>query len=427
MQNTPATGDKPAVDACPILTLPPEIMRSIFSLYINSPHIGCMAMSERIGRGPLRIATVCKTWREICLSHPALWASFRVYAHEMYHSQIDAFIDFLRCWISRAQQLPLDISIHHPIQNFPDALGMWESFPNAELQGRLPNLETLSLVAGYKYDKSVKLTGFQDAPSLREVSLWGFNLDDIALPWTQITHLELEGNDFASVLEILEQTPQLTVFIVEFSEDMEDEPDLVHQPLDLDRLHTLRLSHVMDSRILRYLTVPALKTLEIGYTNAGTFLILLESSELPTGHCALESIPSLEALEIIYTRRTLDPLFERLRTDIAFLPNIREISIKWYPFPVSAEVLGGMIAVRRMGRLQSFHLFFENQATMAVSALEAIDTILRPLKAGGFEFAIGTQFPPLTASGRYYSVGGFRLVLGDLVDIDLKFHTSVVS
>jgi hypothetical protein len=293
------------------------------------------------------------------------------------------------------------------------ALGMWESFPNAELQGRLPNLETLSLVVGYKYDKSVKLTGFQDAPSLREVSLWGFNLDDIALPWTQITHLELEGNDFASVLEILEQTPQLTVFIVEFSEDMEDEPDLVHQPLDLDRLHTLRLSHVMDSRILRYLTVPALKTLEIGYTNAGTFPILLEvgkrsgwslhtiSLRAPSCQQAivlLESIPSLEALEIIYTRRTLDPLFERLRTDIAFLPNIREISIKWYPFPVSAEVLGGMISVRRMGRLQSFHLFFENQATMAVSALEAIDTILRPLKAGGFEFAIGTQFPPLTAS-----------------------------
>ncbi|KAJ7930939.1 hypothetical protein B0H13DRAFT_1858444, partial [Mycena leptocephala] len=149
-----------------------------------------------------------------------------------------------------------------------------------------------------------------------------------------------------------------------------------------------------------------------------TFLILLEvgkrsgwslhtiSLRAPSCQQAivlLESIPSLEALEIIYTRRTLDPLFERLRTDIAFLPNIREISIKWYPFPVSAEVLGGMIAVRRMGRLQSFHLFFENQATMAVSALEAIDTILRPLKAGGFEFAIGTQFPPLTASCGYRS------------------------
>ncbi|KAF7357421.1 F-box domain-containing protein [Mycena sanguinolenta] len=422
---------------CPILAIPPEITWSIFSLYVDAPHIGCMPMGHRIGRGPLRLATVCKSWREICLSHPSLWASFRVYAHEMYHSRIDAFIDFLRCWISRAGNLPLDIAILRPPQNYDDGslsrgmtkifstlpeysahvrslkviLGMWVSFPSEELHGCVPHLERLTLVAGHGYDKSAgPLTGFQDAPRLREVYLSGFTLRDISLPWTQLTHLEL-GDGFESALEILEQTTQLAVLLVEFPEGMQDddEPDFTHPPLTLTHLHTVQLWDVMDTRLLQYLTLPALTTLDVGYTNPGSFPILhalgirsgwsLRTLSLKAVGCGqmitlLESVPSLEEVEIIYTHQTLDPLFKRLQTDGAFLPELVTMKIKRYGFGVSAQTLEGMISVRRT-RLKLFHLFFEFEAParakMDDTSVAEISAFFSPLE--GFDFAIGMTQP----------------------------------
>ncbi|KAJ6455407.1 hypothetical protein C8R45DRAFT_1082460 [Mycena sanguinolenta] len=423
--------------ACPILAIPPEITRLIFSLYVNAPHIGCMSMFERIGRGPLRLATVCKTWRQICLSHPALWASFRVYAHEMYHGRIDAFIDFLRCWISRAGNLPLDIAIFHPLQHYKDVslsremtkifsslpeyaarvrslkmiLEMGVAFPSEELHGCVPHLERLTVAAGYLYDKSAgPLTGFQDAPRLREVGLSGLTFRDISLPWTQLTHLEL-GDGFESAVEILEQTTQLAVLIVEFPEDMheDDEPDFTHPPLTLTHLHTVRLWGVVETRLLQYLTLPALKTLDVGYTDAGSFPILhalgvrsgwsLHTLSLKAVNCEqtitlLESIPSLEEVEIIYAHQTLDPLFRRLQVDPAFLPEVVSLVIKRYGFGVSVQTLEGMISARRAW-LKLFHLFFEfeNPARAAmddtlVAEMEALFSLLE-----GFDFAITSQQP----------------------------------
>ncbi|KAJ7302269.1 hypothetical protein DFH08DRAFT_905585 [Mycena albidolilacea] len=421
------------------LSVPVEITRSIFSLYINSPHIGCMDMFQTIGRGPLRLASVCKAWRQICISHPALWASFRVYAHEMYHSRIDAFIDFLRCWIARAGSLPLDIFIAHPLQNYPDGSlssgmtkiwftlpefstrlrslhvvpGMWESFPTTELQRRLPNLERLTIAAGYGYDTSVTLTGFQEVPRLREICLAGFTVHSISLPWTQLTHLELEsdsGDPFLSVLEILEQTTQLAVLLLEFPEAMEDDPEFTHPPVTLNHLHTLRLCQPMDSRILRYLTLPVLKTLDVGYVDKGAFQIIhtlgerstwsLRTISLAGPSCKsvmslFGNIPSLQEAEIIDPLSTLDPLFERLRADRGLLPDMRAMAIVRYGYGVRAELLGKMISARRGNAgsriLQSFHLFFEDEARMSGTLVEEIQALLRPMKEDGLDFALGTQ------------------------------------
>ncbi|KAJ7073448.1 hypothetical protein B0H15DRAFT_745599, partial [Mycena belliarum] len=59
----------------PVLTIPPEIIEHIFSFYVCNPHIG---HTNTPGRGPLVLASVCRQWRNICLSDGSLWASLRV-------------------------------------------------------------------------------------------------------------------------------------------------------------------------------------------------------------------------------------------------------------------------------------------------------------------------------------------------------------
>ncbi|KAJ7258724.1 hypothetical protein B0H12DRAFT_1232176 [Mycena haematopus] len=139
------------------------------------------------------------------------------------------------------------------LRSFKVVLGMWQSFPSAELHGLIPNLERLDIAARHTYDRSIPLTGFQDAPRLREVCLSGLTFRDISLPWTQVMHLEL-GDGFEPALQILEQTTQLAVLIIEFPESMQadrdDEPDIIRPPLTLHHLHTMRLSDITESRIL---------------------------------------------------------------------------------------------------------------------------------------------------------------------------------
>jgi hypothetical protein len=54
----------------PILTLPAEITAEIFSHYVGKRH-----NIRRRAAGPLLLASVCKSWWEICFSTCSIWAS----------------------------------------------------------------------------------------------------------------------------------------------------------------------------------------------------------------------------------------------------------------------------------------------------------------------------------------------------------------
>ncbi|KAJ7258723.1 hypothetical protein B0H12DRAFT_1232175 [Mycena haematopus] len=113
----------------------------------------------------------------------------------------------------------------------------------------------------------------------------------------------------------------------------------------------------------------------------------------------LESLPSLEELEIIYTHQTLDPMFRRLRADSTFLPNLRVMAVKRYSFGVSVYALDRMISARRtgLGRLQSFHLFFEFEnpelAELDAPLVAEIKDLLDPSNEEGFDVVIGMVQP----------------------------------
>ncbi|KAJ7116261.1 hypothetical protein C8R43DRAFT_113823 [Mycena crocata] len=55
----------------------PEITGEVLSHYMDSPHIGCLPDYLMRGCGPLLLATVCRSWREICRWLPSL-SGFRM-------------------------------------------------------------------------------------------------------------------------------------------------------------------------------------------------------------------------------------------------------------------------------------------------------------------------------------------------------------
>lgn len=86
----------------PVSCLPIEVLREIFLLAASSPDL-----TNYYNKGPLAaasISAVCKQWREVAISCPALWHS----VHTASNQNPEAF----RTWASRAQQ-PMEVTLFH--------------------------------------------------------------------------------------------------------------------------------------------------------------------------------------------------------------------------------------------------------------------------------------------------------------------------
>ena len=93
--------------------LPPEIMSNIFME-------SCMALTipgyldgitERDLSTPSQLnpTSVCRLWRSIAHSTPALWTSLRIYIP---YKDIPQRIRDIKQWLSRLEQLPLSIQVY---------------------------------------------------------------------------------------------------------------------------------------------------------------------------------------------------------------------------------------------------------------------------------------------------------------------------
>ncbi|KAJ7934899.1 hypothetical protein B0H13DRAFT_1591279, partial [Mycena leptocephala] len=82
----------------PIFTLPLEITSEIF--------IHCVRGNTR--HGPLLVASVCKAWRTIALTTPALWSEFHgsKFGGSMGRGNP---VNLLQCWLPRAGSRPLTL------------------------------------------------------------------------------------------------------------------------------------------------------------------------------------------------------------------------------------------------------------------------------------------------------------------------------
>ncbi|KAJ7139239.1 hypothetical protein C8R44DRAFT_847339 [Mycena epipterygia] len=406
----------------PVLTLPPEITAQIFSHYVHKSHIG---RTRTPGRGPLLLASVCRDWRHICLSMGSLWASLLVYPEQYSSRDVKDLLSLLECWLSRAGSHPLDLRIFRSSSGLTSKIftllsnysSQWRtlgvtldrpfSFPNEEIQARIPCLEKLVVTIIAEGDGvPVKITAFSVAPRLREARLSGASLRWISLPWVQLTHLEFSLESLSACFEILKQTPMLESLVVYLPYGT-DPPSAL---LTLAHLHTLKFDHDRDGALLACLTLPALKTLELAYL-AREFCprlmdlglrsawsvrsIHLEGMDLDTLNVCLRCIPSLEQVEIDameWSDGAVDSLVEPLAHDSDFLPALSSLAITRCAIDFSPSPLVEMLASRWKGdrpgiaRLQSFRLVPLDPTT----SLEEIRTQLRPLMNEGLEVVLGS-------------------------------------
>ncbi|KAJ7914042.1 hypothetical protein B0H13DRAFT_2463676 [Mycena leptocephala] len=415
----------------PVLTLSSEITSRIFSHYVNEPHVG---RTRTPGRGPLTLASVCRSWRDLCISVRSLWASLRIYPDSSW--VIEEFLRFLQCWIQRAGNHPLDLHVFRsePGTTTMDILSFLApysvqlhtlgftldkpfSFPNAQFQKKLPLLEKLVVNVITESDHPVIMTAFSDAPRLRQVRLSGASRQWISLPWIQLTHLEFSDESVPSCLQILQETSNLEILDV-YLPGWESN-SLRPPPLTLPHLHTLRFRYDHDGILLDRLVLPSLKTIQLtslrdegvsrlfslGVRSAWS-LRSIHLKSMAAHILYLRSLSSLEEVEIQYSWEwssdalldELDELIKLLHDDSTFLPALRALTLRECGSDIPVSSLAEMLASRWNGdhdgvaKLESFRLFFSREAVSdSQASVDEIAERLRPLIDAGLDGVIGSS------------------------------------
>ncbi|KAJ7064290.1 hypothetical protein C8F01DRAFT_1130878 [Mycena amicta] len=389
--------------------LPFEVTSSIFGY--------CVLASSKPQRHPARqlhLASVCSSWRDICFSLGYLWTSLHVYTCPRLHwsGNYDGLAAVARRWISRAGSYGVDLHIDEAflswdakskvcgiiphVARFLRTLDMpvtggW--FLGSSICCTYPRLHTL--VLRNSPDRPLFLANFEvhaviqvDAPLLRTVKLHRPQAMDYALPWKQLTHLELLQTNLGFCLEILLQTPMLDTLVVLFSTDAGGFFTIY---VTLPYLQTLRV--VQSARgLLSHLTLPTLKSLELIEIRGRDVVSLVRdlghqfsSSHPPTlrhlgvvlidSHSLRDLLPLLPfklitALDIAVLsndRHFKDILLPFLRTPVeTILPRLKTLKIKACPADVSARELVAVVQPRfATGVLREFSLDLGKQHDVA--------------------------------------------------------------
>ncbi|KAJ7087026.1 hypothetical protein C8R43DRAFT_309965 [Mycena crocata] len=418
---------KPVVEALksvvyPILSLPPEITAEIFVQYVDADHPPDLHINRS---GPLLLASICKAWRDLALELQSIWSRIRIHPSPKGLASTE---DVLRCWLARAGTHPLELDLQKycPTSDCPVFATLlpysmqWQEFscrllspiPSAieDIRSRIPTLRKLKVIQQRDRTVPTPIAAFSDAPLLREVYLSNVTLQQISLPWMQLTTLECYGQDAAQCVQILQHCPNLE----SLTADTFHHP--ITEPVRLAHLRTLKF-HNHHFGFLDCLILPSLTSISL-LTNDSSSLSTLNSFIERSG-CALRSVtlhslpstmavPILQSLStvanvsivgIFWYRPDFTQLFARITTDAAFLPSLRSLDIEHcenaieLPYPAIAKLL----AARRSdantstARLESLRFvisqqsWFEHRRNCATTVMDAAIRAIRVFAAEGCE------------------------------------------
>ncbi|KAJ6457772.1 hypothetical protein C8R47DRAFT_1163928 [Mycena vitilis] len=281
----------------PVLSLPNEITSEIFVHFLPAypiapPPIGPFS--------PYQLCHICRQWRGIALTTPALWRALSLslreakrfnHAHHLLESLLARSGS---CLLSIELQITiLDESLQLP--QFGQAIAMhWtqlehltlsvprplDGLPDKDLP--LPHLRTLKL--GRRLENST--TTFLAAPLLRKVKLQAYHdTPRSVIPWSQLTVVCVCSIRLSSCVNILGQLVNVTScrFILDFS-PFDLDIGLSPTNITLPHLETLILEspplYSTDVNIFNALTLPTLRRLQVPLSllASGTALELLASS-----------------------------------------------------------------------------------------------------------------------------------------------------
>ncbi|KAK7054003.1 F-box domain-containing protein [Favolaschia claudopus] len=279
----------------PVLALPPEITSEIFVHCLPTDRTADVV---NVCEAPLLLTHVCRAWRHIAISLPALWTTFNVTLKDS--DDLPRLSYIAQIWLKRAKTCPLSMRIAGALQynktfrsfaklfqNHSSRIRSLELYTGGKdldiLQSRLSDdldltsLQKLFVRLSDDYDTTGEGTieMFASAPNLHEAVIKNILPSFLILPWQQLTTLTVEMLTMTCSLDILKLTPNLINCYLSAVFDMEDPiqetanprlswPNLQHLIL----FKTTNLELPSSAHILfDFVTLPALQTLEISETD----------------------------------------------------------------------------------------------------------------------------------------------------------------
>ncbi|KAK1225827.1 hypothetical protein PQX77_011238 [Marasmius sp. AFHP31] len=319
----------------PARRLPHDVLAYIFDFYAE---IYDSELTFR--RPPWVLGWVCRQWRLSVLSLPRLWTTFDLDLI----LEIDSSAHSIPTQLERCRDQSIQVTIGDLSAEVSDnALSMLcsnnraSSWSHASMPmdahifkslrpyaGLFTGLRCLHL-DGIDVDHDANADGvsldvFQNAPALDTVSIWGENdcVDDLKLPWNQITHYTARDSEWFYATNSFHFTmlPRLENLQICWLDCivLDEGTPLPSSPILLPFLHTLTLScaepdlegnHEGPPQLLDHLTLPALRTLRLrnGFFNTlRPLLRLVERSKCrlrDLALCALHTSHEEDVLSLI--------------------------------------------------------------------------------------------------------------------------------
>ncbi|KAJ7068840.1 hypothetical protein C8F01DRAFT_1119483 [Mycena amicta] len=346
----------------PILTLPPEIVSQIFIHSI-----------PRAGSSPGRLhaptlpTQVCRVWRAIAISTPALWTSFNIYLPERGWPHLSQLTEM---WLSRSGDLPLFVMLtgDHGCTKSSMTHGLVTTLKRytrrikrLSLNMAATDLAFLDTYA-FKWDRletlsyslmydgmptnSPLFTLFNNAPSLRRVALRSMLPSFFDLRWASVVKFNgalYSCSQSLRIMQLLTNAENVELATQAYQNEREENPTpVVYQNVRRFCIRELGGPHEF-SHMLQFFTFPQLDTLELldeidGDALEGFFVrsapplrklvITLGSIFNTISGTVLQRLQSIVDLEFrspsLWFFRDF---FKEYTQDAGFLPNLERLSI----------------------------------------------------------------------------------------------------
>lgn len=269
----------------PIRKLVPEVLSEVFLQCLPEKPILRLSQHD----APLLLAAVCRSWRNIAITTPRLWASLSIVAIDESLGSWEAKLPITREWLARSGACPLSIIISSmamsgDLEPMIRGLAAYShrlthldtdiSQPLLEAMGKvkpvMDNLKSLSITRGDYHDLHARsLDAFARAVQLRHLKMAKLSPSILQLSWEKLTSFEATGVTTHEVVQMLQWSPCLHYCNVEISPHAQ--PFQTHQPSTpflhkcLHTLHILSEKGALPGEVLNGLTLPSLKDIDLHF------------------------------------------------------------------------------------------------------------------------------------------------------------------
>ncbi|KAF8963303.1 hypothetical protein BDZ97DRAFT_1919962 [Flammula alnicola] len=335
--------------------LPVEVISEIFTWYHEETYKpSVFGDSDTSDQGsPLRLAAVCKTWREIAFQTPQLWTSLHI-VHDL--EQItQSHLELVAQWLGRSSKMPLYIRLQDTSnEEEEEEADVYPASLFALIAGYAPGAPLLEYLRLAPTDIVNFSTAFSlgKIPCLRSLNISHVFLSNIHVEWDNLTSIQLKAFATDEILEVLSRARRVVdckfldivanVFDFELSTSFLTHHSLTSLHLQPeDENNSADLCDLYDRLVL-----PSLQHFSCdseGYTiplDVGSLLSLFTRSRSPITHFSL-AIPHPHILPADY-----DTLMQILEN----LPSITHLSL----VSTDKDIVAWLITNKFLQRMASF-------------------------------------------------------------------------